>query len=94
MPTYAYVCGKCQHEFDQFQSIKDDSLTKCPKCRKNALRRQIGGGAGLLFKGSGFYITDYRSDGYKKAAKSDTGSSPAAAPSTPPAKPTPAAKTA
>lgn len=75
MPTYAYVCAKCGHEFDQFQSIKDDPLTKCPKCKKAGLRRQIGGGAGLLFKGSGFYITDYRSEGYKKAAKSDSSSS-------------------
>lgn len=73
MPTYEYVCSKCGHEFEQFQSIKDEPLKKCPKCRKNTVRRRIGGGAGLLFKGSGFYITDYRSDGYKKAAKSEGG---------------------
>lgn len=75
MPTYDYVCSKCSHEFEQFQSMKDEPLKRCPKCRKMALQRKIGLGAGLLFKGSGFYITDYRSDGYKKAAKSDSGSS-------------------
>lgn len=73
MPTYEYVCQKCGCEFEQFQSIKDEPLKKCPKCRKNSVRRKIGGGAGLLFKGSGFYITDYRSEGYKKSAKSDSG---------------------
>ena len=75
MPTYEYVCSKCRHEFEQFQSMKDEPLRKCPKCRKMGLQRKIGGGAGLLFKGSGFYITDYRSDGYKKAAKTDSSSS-------------------
>ena len=73
MPTYEYGCQKCGHEFEIFQSIKDEPIKKCPKCGKNSARRKIGGGAGLLFKGSGFYITDYRSDGYKKAAKSDSG---------------------
>ena len=81
MPTYDYVCRKCGHHLEQFQSIKDEPLKRCPACRKLGLQRQIGGGAGLLFKGSGFYITDYRSDGYKKAARSDgSASTPAPAP--------------
>lgn len=81
MPTYEYVCSKCGHEFEQFQSIKDEPLKKCPQCRKDTVRRRISSGAGLLFKGSGFYITDYRSDGYKKAAKSEGGApAPAAKP--------------
>lgn len=83
MPTYEYVCSKCKHGFEQFQSMKDEPLKKCPKCRKMSLQRQIGLGAGLLFKGSGFYITDYRSDGYKKAAKSDSTTSTSAPASEP-----------
>lgn len=82
MPTYEYVCEKCGHSFDKFQSMKDDALTVCPKdlCGKKTwgkgkVKRQMGSGAGLIFKGSGFYITDYRSEGYKQAAKADTGSS-------------------
>jgi len=71
MPTYEYVCQKCRHEFEQFQSIKDKPLSRCPEC-KGKVQRKIGSGAGLIFKGSGFYITDYRSDNYKKGAKSDT----------------------
>lgn len=71
MPTYAYICGGCGHEFDAFQSMKDESLKKCPKCGKNKLKRKIGAGAGLIFKGSGFYCTDYRSDSYKKSSDSD-----------------------
>lgn len=71
MPTYEYVCQKCEHEFERFQSIKDEPLKRCPECRGKIVRK-IGGGAGLLFKGSGFYITDYRSEGYKKAAKSES----------------------
>ncbi len=71
MPTYEYVCQKCSHEFEQFQSIKDDPLKRCPECRGKVVRK-IGVGGGLIFKGSGFYITDYRSESYKKAAKSDT----------------------
>lgn len=70
MPTYEYECRKCGHEFEQFQRISDPPLKRCPKCR-GAVQRKIGTGAGLIFKGSGFYITDYRSDGYKKAAQSD-----------------------
>lgn len=70
MPTYEYVCRKCSHEFDAFQRMSDAPLKRCPKC-KGAVQRKIGGGAGLLFKGSGFYITDYRSPGYKSGAKAD-----------------------
>jgi putative FmdB family regulatory protein len=74
MPTYAYACGQCDHKFDVFQSIKANPLRKCPQCGKAALKRLIGTGAAILFKGSGFYVTDYRSDGYKKAATGETGS--------------------
>lgn len=72
MPTYEYQCGGCKHKFDELQSINAKPLTNCPKCKKKKLQRLMGTGAGLLFKGSGFYITDYRSDAYKSAAKSDT----------------------
>ncbi len=75
MPTYAYACEQCGHQFDLFQSIKAHPQRKCPQCGKPALKRLIGTGAGILFKGSGFYCTDYRSDGYKKAANGDTGGS-------------------
>jgi putative FmdB family regulatory protein len=75
MPTYEYACDACEHQFEEFQGINDEPLKKCPKCKKKKLRRLIGTGAGLIFKGSGFYITDYRSDSYKKAAKADEGSS-------------------
>lgn len=71
MPTYEYECDACKHHFEEFQSIKADALKKCPKCKKNKLQRLIGTGAALLFKGDGFYITDYRSDSYKAAAKKD-----------------------
>jgi putative FmdB family regulatory protein len=71
MPTYEYVCRKCGHEFEQFQRITDAPLKRCPTCR-GAVRRKIGTGAALLFKGSGFYITDYRSENYKKGATADS----------------------
>jgi putative FmdB family regulatory protein len=71
MPTYQYQCSACKHAFEELQSMKDDPLTKCPKCKKKKLNRLLGTGAGLLFKGSGFYITDYRSESYKSAAKAD-----------------------
>lgn len=71
MPTYEYACDACGHEFEEFQSIKAEPLKKCPACKKNKLRRLIGTGAALIFKGTGFYQTDYRSDSYKKAAKAD-----------------------
>src|SRR5262249_18014897 len=73
MPTYDYVCDACQHEFEEFQSMKEDPLTDCPKCGKQTLRRLFGTGAAILFKGSGFYQTDYRSESYKAAAKADSG---------------------
>lgn len=73
MPTYEYRCGSCKHEFEQYQSIKDSPLRKCPECGKNALERLIGTGGAILFKGSGFYQTDYRSESYKAAAKADSG---------------------
>jgi putative FmdB family regulatory protein len=75
MPTYDYVCDACHHEFEQFQSITASPLRKCPKCGKNKLRRLIGTGAAIMFKGSGFYKTDYRSDSYKKHAEADKPSS-------------------
>ncbi len=72
MPTYEYRCGNCKYEFERFQSIKARPLRKCPQCGKNALNRLIGTGAGIIFKGSGFYETDYRSESYKKAQKKET----------------------
>lgn len=71
MPTYEYICEACEHEFDEFQSITAKPLRKCPQCAKLKLRRKIGAGAGIIFKGSGFYETDYRSDSYKKSAKAE-----------------------
>jgi putative FmdB family regulatory protein len=71
MPTYEYHCDACTHHFDEFQSINDKALRKCPKCGKPKLRRIFGTGAAILFKGSGFYETDYRSESYKAAAKAD-----------------------
>jgi putative FmdB family regulatory protein len=92
-PTYEYECQACRGCFDKFQGMKDPPLKKCPHCGGN-VRRLIGTGAGLLFKGSGFYITDYRSEGYKQSAKADTKPEPAkAAPSTA-AEKKPAAKAA
>ncbi|QDU71172.1 FmdB family zinc ribbon protein [Mucisphaera calidilacus] len=69
MPTYDYQCAACGHEFEEFQSITANPLKKCPSCGKLKLQRLIGTGAGVIFKGSGFYETDYRSEGYKKDAK-------------------------
>ena len=86
MPTYEYECQKCGDRFDLYQSIKDAPKRTCPKC-KGRVKRLLGTGGGLLFKGSGFYITDYRKPGYKDAAKKD--SAPAATPA-PAAKETPA----
>ncbi len=77
MPTYEYECQKCGNRFDLFQSIKDAPKKTCPTC-KGRVKRLLGTGAGLLFKGSGFYITDYRKPGYKEAAKKET-SNPAPA---------------
>jgi putative FmdB family regulatory protein len=69
MPTYDYVCQACGHALEIFQSMSENPKRKCPKCSKLKLQRQIGTGAGILFKGSGFYETDYRSDSYSKGAK-------------------------
>jgi len=81
MPTYEYECAKCRKTFDAFQSMKDDAYKTCPedlcqmkKWGKGKVKRLLGTGAGLLFKGSGFYITDYRSDSYKQSAKSESSS--------------------
>lgn len=96
MPTYGYVCDKCGHEFETFQSMAAEALKTCPenlcgrkRWGRGKVKRTIGAGAGLLFKGSGFYVTDYRSEGYKQAAKKE--STPASTPaktgeSKPPAK--------
>ena len=81
MPTYEYICEKCGHQFEKFQSISAKPLALCPedlcaqkKWGKGKVKRAISGGAGLLFKGNGFYITDYRSEKYKEAAKKDSAS--------------------
>lgn len=93
MPTYEYACTKCGHHFDKFQSMRDEPLKKCPKCHRAALKRLVGGGAGLIFKGTGFYITDYRkkekapaagdskapADAKPSGAPKDAGAKPAAA---------------
>ncbi|HSZ56176.1 MAG TPA: FmdB family zinc ribbon protein [Tepidisphaeraceae bacterium] len=75
MPTYEYRCTKCGHKFEKFQSITAPAIKQCPACKKNSAQRLIGTGAGLIFKGSGFYITDYRSEGYKERAKAESGAS-------------------
>ena len=74
MPTYEYRCPECGTEFEKFQKMSDPPGAPCPSCGKDAERR-LSGGAGFLFKGSGFYITDYRGEGYKKAAQAEGGSS-------------------
>lgn len=71
MPTYDYVCDACDHKFELFQSITAEPEKKCPECGKRKLRRLIGPGAAIVFKGSGFYQTDYRSESYKKRAEAD-----------------------
>jgi len=78
MPTYEYICSKCDHQFDFFQPISEKPIATCPKevcpCKpwgKGKVKRGIGGGAGFIFKGSGFYITDYRSENYKQSAKKE-----------------------
>lgn len=100
MPTYVYVCEKCGHQFEQFQSISAKPLSTCPKevCpekrwAKGKVKRAITGGSGLIFKGSGFYITDYRSDKYKEAAKKDSAST-SSKPSTSESKSAPASSNA
>jgi putative FmdB family regulatory protein len=79
MPTYEYECDACGEKFEKFQPITSVPIRKCPSCGKRKVRRLIGAGAGIIFKGSGFYQTDYRSDSYKKAAEKDK---PAAAATT------------
>jgi putative FmdB family regulatory protein len=80
MPTYDYICDGCGHEYETFEPITSSPRTDCPECKELKLRRKIGAGAAILFKGSGFYQTDYRSDSYKKAAKADKASSEPAKP--------------
>jgi putative FmdB family regulatory protein len=72
MPTYEYNCEACGHSFDELQSFSDEPLKKCPACKKPKLRRAFGTGAAVLFKGSGFYETDYRSESYKAGAKAES----------------------
>lgn len=72
MPTYDYLCDACGHQFEHFQGINDAVLVQCPTCNKKKLRRLFGTGGAIVFKGSGFYQTDYRSDAYKNAAKADS----------------------
>jgi len=79
MPTYEYRCPECGNEFEKFGRMSDPPVQECPRCHAEA-QRKISGGAGLLFKGSGFYITDYRGEGYKKAAEADNGGGAAASP--------------
>lgn len=71
MPTYEYICQACDHEFELFQQMSDSVKRKCPECGKLKLQRLIGTGAGVIFKGGGFYETDYRSESYKKAAEAE-----------------------
>lgn len=79
MPTYEYVCKTCKHQFEKFQSMLDKPVKKCPECAKGKVERIIHGGAGVLFKGSGFYQTDYRSKGYSESAKKDKPAAPSCA---------------
>jgi putative FmdB family regulatory protein len=86
MPTYDYQCEACGHTFEEFQGIHDAILKKCPECKKNKLQRLFGTGAAIVFKGSGFYQTDYRSENYKKAAKADSKKAESASSDSAPAK--------
>lgn len=72
MPTYDYQCTACGHKYERFESITATPDKKCPSCNRRTARRLIGTGAGIIFKGSGFYQTDYRSESYKKAAKAES----------------------
>jgi len=76
MPTYEYKCNACDHTFELFQSIKAAAVRKCPECGKLKVKRLIGIGAGVIFKGSGFYQTDYRSESYRKDAEKDKPAKP------------------
>jgi putative FmdB family regulatory protein len=75
MPTYEYECTACGHKFEEWQSITADPITKCPECKKKKVKRLLGTGGAIIFKGSGYYQTDYRSESYKKAEKADSASS-------------------
>lgn len=75
MPTYEYICPDCGHELELFQGITSPAIQKCPRCGRRKLKRLIGRGSGIIFKGSGFYQTDYRSKDYHKARKKETGDS-------------------
>jgi len=97
MPTYDYVCQACGHRLEIFQSMSESPKKKCPKCGKQRLQRQIGAGAAILFKGSGFYQTDYRSSSYSEGAKKEsasTDSKPAADAAKTPAAPAAVSKPA
>ncbi|HUS73049.1 MAG TPA: zinc ribbon domain-containing protein [Sedimentisphaerales bacterium] len=74
MPTYEYICESCGCEFERFQSITARPMRKCPDCGKSTLKRLVGTGSGIIFKGSGFYQTDYRSESYKEGQKSEKSS--------------------
>lgn len=89
MPTYEYVCTKCAHEMEAFQSMKDEPLKVCPACKRRTLKRKVGGGAGLIFKGTGFYITDYKK---KSGSKSESGESKSESKSPEPKAASPAVK--
>jgi len=78
MPTYEYQCGACGKRFERFQAITAPAIRKCPACGRLKVRRLIGTGAGVIFKGSGFYQTDYRSESYKQAAKKEASAGSAA----------------
>ena len=92
MPTYDYQCEACGHAFEKFQPITAKPIRKCPRCGRLKVRRLIGTGAGVIFRGSGFYQTDYRSDSYRKAAEKDKPSSSASTSSAGDAKTKPAGK--
>ena len=71
MPTYDYICNECKKTFEYFQSMSADVLTDCPECKKRSLRRIISGGTGLIFKGSGYYLTDYKDKNVKDSGEKD-----------------------
>lgn len=77
MPTYEYRCRECGHAFEEYQSITADALVLCPNCGKHSLRRVMGGGGGLIFKGSGFYQTDYKNSGSSPSSASTKKEKPA-----------------
>lgn len=94
MPTYDYKCQKCGHQLEYFQSMKDEPLKTCPECNTDNLKRMIGAGAGLIFKGSGFYLTDYKNNNSSKPSTGSTAKSDTKTETKPEAKSDSAAKTA